>query len=259
MYGAVLASTMTSLAVSGAMKYVNSIHLVLADDRMYNMSLVYNMRNMPAVHTHVATAAGIHEPPSSKLTYLAALHAPDNFTTSDLPSIIIEDDVWFSDKFPERLAEIMMSAKQQSGDAPYFVSLYHIDSGNIAVPEQVRARHMSLGPPKHQTSNQALPIGYVCCTQANFYSTGSLRRQLASFYKTQMRVPSLGDMPVVDFLRKHKVHQYYPSISLVQHIGTSSAIFNDGGKPTNQRFHRAPTFPFMEMYVTDDKLMHWFY
>jgi hypothetical protein len=259
MYGSILASTLSSLALSGAMRNVNSLHVVFADQRGHNLSLIYNMRHMRSVHTQLVS----QHHGDTRATYHAALAVPDTHGRSDLPSIVIEDDVWFTDNFPARLTEVVHSAMAQSWGKPFFVSLYAVDSLNINTPDKVRAKHDAS---QQQASGHkaaapgamtAQRIGFGCCTQAVLFSNGDLRRQVGANFKRDLGASMLSDMVLRNALIEHNIPQYYPSSTLVQHTGTSSALFNEPGTLVNPRFHRAPSFPFVERYVTDDDRSLW--
>jgi hypothetical protein len=263
MFGATLASSLASLAFSGALDHAASRHLVLADRRVMGMSLIHNLMHMPSLQTHVASdTVQTHVSNSTRITYHAALVAPDHLRSSQLPSLIIEDDIWLVDGFGARMLDVVRSAERQAQGQPFFISFYRPEwsSGN---PLDIRAKHQKEFPPQAAAAAAKAPYvaekrPYSSCTQALYFSSGALRRQLAQYYQHHILTSPdrpLQDIPIHEFLNKAGILQFYPDKSLVQHTGASSAIF--GGGTSNKRFHRAVDFPFVEKYVVEDGAPDW--
>jgi hypothetical protein len=268
MYGAILASTLISLGASGAMRNARSFHLVMADTRGLNLSFVHNLRQMAGVQVHLVDEEQARRY-STKATYSLALDAPDKAgPPSDLPSIILEDDVRLVDAFPSCLEEFYRSAQRHARwlrrlrlrrqpDESFFGTLYTPDGANMAQPDVVRAQHANLSADEPPGRYRAWRYGFGCCTQGVFFSDGALRRRVAGTLKQRLEMPALSDLLLKAVLEADEVLQFVPSATLLQHMGTSSALFSQDGKATNPRFHRALSFPFMERYVTDDDKALW--
>ena len=238
----------------------------MADRRVMGVSVVHNLLHMPSLMPHVASEQPQESASNStRVTYLAALLAPDARGPSQLPSLIVEDDVWLVDGFGDKMLQVVRSAERQARGRPFFISMYRPEwsSGN---PLDVRARHQKESPlppegsPERPYHAELRP--YSSCTQALYFSDGALRRRLAAYFQNHLATSPPGplqDIPIHEFLNKSSmaadVVQFYPDRSLVQHTGASSAIF--GGGRANRRFHRAIDFPFLEKYVVEDSAGDW--
>jgi hypothetical protein len=108
MFGSTLASTLSSLAFSGALDHARSRHLVMADRRVLGVSLIQNLLHMPSLASHLASEEPQqHVSNSTRITYHAALVAPDAGAESDLPALILEDDIWLVDAFGDKMIDVV--------------------------------------------------------------------------------------------------------------------------------------------------------
>eukprot|EP00198_Chlamydomonas_reinhardtii_P004158 XP_001693494.1 predicted protein [Chlamydomonas reinhardtii] len=147
---------------------------------------------------------------------------------SNLPTLLLEDDVWPVDDFPRKLHDVVAQAARRTRGGPFAIKLWG--------------------------------------AQGLYLSDGRLRRRLAACflqytdqkYERQRRYKES---------QPHQPHQQQPprafprvtvfdsGRSLLQHVGAASSLF--GGAADNGRYHRACSFPFLEKLPAEDEPGDW--
>ncbi|GLI61990.1 hypothetical protein VaNZ11_004559, partial [Volvox africanus] len=160
LFGATFGSCLVGLMASGAMLHARALHLLLSDAKLLNFSLVHNLAHMGTnVRVSLYDMAGASTSMRARNTFYQLLRVPDlmpgspsgqtrsvaaesavALAGSDLPTVLLEDDVWLVDDFPRKLHRIASLAAERAVGSSFVIKIY-IHSGRYGRPKKIRALH----------------------------------------------------------------------------------------------------------------------
>lgn len=216
-------------------------------------SLLYNMRHSHSVNVFFPPDALVEAKLSpTDIAYITALMVPTALGMEHLPAFITEDDIFVTPDANAHLAVAAKQANERSNSEPFTLLLYHAlgvgplpnTEGEIPQAGDDRATSQQ----SHAIGGAELQKSSNYGSQGHFHSPGMvsllLHHMLTLVNRTELPPNGhLSDIMVTELLntawrcnqRDSGCHFFMVYPSLVQHIGTSSSLFNVDGR--NQRWH----------------------
>ncbi|KAL6759338.1 hypothetical protein V8C86DRAFT_2578425 [Haematococcus lacustris] len=226
-------------------------------------------------------------PVNTNSVYYAALTVPSAMGCPELPLVVVEDDVAFAPNFYNHLSNLHKSALDLAGSEPFLLTLYRPSRVNNTVNVMKRLRDIqnrsglledSWQTPHKETPLASLyegPLPWPYGVQGMMYSPGMVQGLMLHFHQVQTGqrvVPGYQDMIVMNLVRyrascfdstpmvgnakKPPCNVLSANVSIVQHTGSASAVFNDKhGRST--RFHMAEDFPVAHGLASEDPEGTW--
>ncbi|KAL6758556.1 hypothetical protein V8C86DRAFT_2591395 [Haematococcus lacustris] len=285
-WATVLATTMLSISDSYALPTTTSIvwcHYQ-PDSPSSLPSLLRNFRHNRRTNVFFIPKT---MPVNTNSVYYAALTVPSAMGCPEMPLVVVEDDVAFASNFYNHLSNLHKSALALAGSNPFMLTLYRPSPVNNTVNVMKRVRDIQnrsgLLEDSWQTPHKEIPLAslyegplpWPYGVQGMLYSPRMVQGQMLHFHQVQTGqrvVPGFQDMIVMNLVRyrvncfastpmlgnetKPSCHVLSANVSIVQHTGGASAVFNDkDGKST--RFHMAEDFSVALGLASEDPEGTW--